>query len=297
MDSALTSVGLPIALALVMFGLGLSLTLADFTRIARAPKAVVIALACQIVVLPLVAFGLVLLLDLPPLLGIGMMLLAASPGGTTASLFSHLFHGDVALNISLTAINTVIAVITLPLITSLAINYYDRTGDVALPFVEIVKVFVIILVPVGLGMLVNAKAHGFASRTDKTVRIGSAIVLAILVLGILIAERENVTKYLAQVGLVTALFCAASLAVGYYVPRALGVNGPQAIASSMEIGVHNSTLAIVIATSVLKEIEISVPAAVYSLVMFLFAALWGSWVSRHVSAAEPVSATTPSLDA
>ncbi|MEI2714707.1 MAG: bile acid:sodium symporter family protein [Nocardioides sp.] len=284
MDSALTSVGLPLALGLVMFGLGLSLTVADFTRIARAPKAVAIALVCQIVLLPLVAFGLVRLFDLPWQLGVGMMLLAASPGGTTASLFSHLFRGDVALNISLTAINTVIAVVTLPLITSLAINYYGEEGDVAMPFSEVLKVFVIILVPVGIGMLVNARAHGWAARMDKTVRIGSAIVLAILVLGILVAERANVTKYLGQVGLITAIFCAISLLAGYYVPRLLGVGGPQAIASSMEIGVHNSTLAIVIATSVLKNTEISVPAAVYSLIMFLFAALWGSWVSKRVSA-------------
>jgi BASS family bile acid:Na+ symporter len=259
MDSALTSVGLPLALGLVMFGLGLSLTVADFTRIARAPKAVAIALVCQIVLLPLVAFGLVRLFDLPWQLGVGMMLLAASPGGTTASLFSHLFRGDVALNISLTAINTVIAVVTLPLITSLAINYYGEEGDVAMPFSEVLKVFVIILVPVGIGMLVNARAHGWAARMDKTVRIGSAIVLAILVLGILVAERANVTKYLGQVGLITAIFCAISLLAGYYVPRLLGVGGPQAIASSMEIGVHNSTLAIVIATSVLKNTEISVP--------------------------------------
>ena len=134
MDSALTSVGLPLALGLVMFGLGLSLTVADFTRIARAPKAVAIALVCQIVLLPLVAFGLVRLFDLPWQLGVGMMLLAASPGGTTASLFSHLFRGDVALNISLTAINTVIAVVTLPLITSLAINYSGGEGRWRSPF-------------------------------------------------------------------------------------------------------------------------------------------------------------------
>jgi BASS family bile acid:Na+ symporter len=293
MDSALTSVGLPLALALVMFGLGLSLTIGDFTRIARAPKAVAIALVCQIVLLPLVAFGLVVAMDLPWQLGVGMMLLAASPGGTTASLFSHLFKGDVALNISLTALNTVIAVITLPLITSLAINYYGETGDVAMPFIEVVKVFIVILVPVGIGMLVNAKAHGWAARMDKTVRIGSAIVLAVLVLGILIAERANVVKYFTQVGLITAIFCAVSLLAGYYIPRALGVSGPQAIASSMEIGVHNSTLAIVVATSVLKNIEVSVPGAVYSIVMFLFAALWGSWVSRRVRAdevAQPASA-------
>jgi bile acid:Na+ symporter, BASS family len=289
MDSALTTVGLPLALAIIMFGLGLDLTIADFKRVGRAPKAVAVALACQILLLPAICFGLVVLFDLPALLGIGMLLLAASPGGTTANLFSHLFRGDVALNITLTAINTVIAVVTLPVITGLAIAYYDRQDDVSMPLVEIVKVFALILLPVGIGMLVNARATGFARRMDKPVRIGSAVILAVLVLGILLDQRENVGDYLADVGLVTALFCAISLVVGYYVPKAFGVTGPQAIASSMEVGVHNATLAIFVAVEVLDEVEISVPAAVYSLVMFLFAALWGAWVSKRVGAREDVS--------
>jgi BASS family bile acid:Na+ symporter len=289
MDSALTTVGLPLALAIIMFGLGLDLTVGDFKRVGRAPKAVAVALACQIVLLPAICFGLVVLFDLPALLGIGMLLLAASPGGTTANLFSHLFRGDVALNITLTAINTVIAVVTLPLITGLAIAWYDRQDDVSMPLVEIVKVFALILLPVGIGMVVNARAPGFARRMDKPVRIGSAVILAVLVLGILLDQRENVGDYLADVGLIAALFCAISLVVGYYVPKALGVTGPQAIASSMEVGVHNATLAIFVAVEVLDEVEISVPAAVYSLVMFLFAALWGTWVSRQVGVREDAS--------
>ena len=289
MDSALTTIGLPLALAIIMFGLGLDLTVADFRRVGRAPRAVAVALACQVVVLPLVCFGLVVLFDLPALLGIGMLLLAASPGGTTANLFSHLFRGDVALNITLTAINTVIAVVTLPLITGLAIAYYDRQDDVSMPLAEIVKVFALILLPVGIGMLVNARAPGFARRMDKPVRIGSAVILAVLVIGILLDQIENVGDYLADVGLIAALFCAISLAIGYVVPRAFGVTGPQAIASSMEVGVHNATLAIFVAVEVLDEVEISVPAAVYSLVMFLFAAVWGSWVARRVTAREDVS--------
>lgn len=289
MDSALTTVGLPLALAIIMFGLGLDLTVGDFKRVGRAPKAVAVALACQVVLLPAICFGLVVLFDLPAFLGIGMLLLAASPGGTTANLFSHLFRGDVALNITLTAINTVIAVVTLPLITGFAIAYFDRQDDVSMPLVEIVKVFALILLPVGIGMLVNKRAPAFARRMDKPVRIGSAVILAILVLGILLDQIENVGDYLADVGLIAALFCAISLVVGYVVPKAFGVTGPQAIASSMEVGVHNATLAIFVAVEVLDEVEISVPAAVYSLIMFLFAALWGMWVSKQVGAREDVS--------
>ena len=281
MDSALTTVALPIALAIIMFGLGLALTVADFRRIARAPKAVAIALGCQLVLLPAVCFGLVVLFDLPPLLGIGMMLLAASPGGTTANLFSHLFRGDVALNISLTAINSLIALVTLPLITGLAIGYYDRGQDVSLPPGELVDVFVIVLVPVALGMGVKARRPDFAARMERPVRVGSAVILALVVIGILVDQRSNLTGYVADVGLVAGLFCAISLVVGYVVPKALGVTDAQAIACSMEIGLHNATLAIFVAVEVLDETAISVPAAVYSLFMFAFGVTWGAFLSRR----------------
>lgn len=292
MDSALTTVGLPVALAIIMFGLGLDLTVADFKRIAREPKAAAIALACQIVLMPAICFGLVAAFGLPPLLGIGMLLLAASPGGTTAAMFSRLFRGDVALNISLTAANTAIAIVTLPLITGLAIGYYDDEipGGVSMPLIEVVKVFALILVPVAIGMVVRAKSHEFAVRMDRPVRIGSAVILAVLVLAVLLGERENVTEYLADIGLVAAMFCAINLLLGYYLPKALGVTGPQAIASSMEVGVHNATLAIYVALEVLdvtdaQAVTVSVPSAVYSLIMFVFAALWGSWVARQVTSA------------
>ena len=213
-----------------------------------------------------------------------MMLLAASPGGTSANLFSHLFRGDVALNVTLTAINSIIAIVSLPIITNLAIAHYDQSDTVSLQFGKVIEVFAIVLVPVAIGMLVRAKAPAFAARADKGVRIGSAVILAVLVIGILLDQRENVADYLADVGLVAALFCAASLVVGYVIPKALGIVEGQAIASSMEIGVHNATLAIFVAVEVLEATEISIPAAVYSLFMFVFAALWGSFISRRVDA-------------
>ncbi|MDP3894684.1 bile acid:sodium symporter family protein [Nocardioides sp.] len=280
MDSALATVALPAALGIIMFGLGLDLTLDDFRRVGRHPKAVAVALGCQLVLLPVVCFGLVLLFDLPPLLAIGMLLLAASPGGTSANLFSHLFRGDVALNVTLTAINSVIAIVTLPLVTNLAIAYFDQGGEVDLQFRKVVEVFAIVLVPVGIGMLVKARRPGFSAAMDRPVRIASAVILAVLVLAILLAERDNVTDYVARVGLVAGLFCAISLAVGYVVPKAAGVTEGQAIASSMEIGVHNATLAIYVAVEVLDVTEISIPAAVYSLFMFVFAAIWGKVLTR-----------------
>ena len=282
MDSVLVTVGLPIALAIIMFGLGLSLTPDDFRRVRQAPVAVVVALTCQLLLLPAICFGLVVLLDLAPLLGIGMMLLAASPGGTSANLFSHLFRGDVALNVTLTAVNSLIAIVTLPLITGLTIRYFDRQDSVELPLVEVLQVFAIVLVPVLIGMLVRSRRATFAARMDRPVRIGSALILAALVVVIVVDQRENITDYLAKVGFATAMFCALSLMIGFYVPRLFGVGDRQSIASSMEIGVHNATLAIYVAVEVLDDTEISIPAAVYSLFMFAFAALWGRYVSRTV---------------
>jgi BASS family bile acid:Na+ symporter len=283
MDSALTSVGLPIALAIIMFGLGLSLTVEDFARVAKAPKAVSIALVCQLILLPAVAFGLVTAFDLDPLLAVGMMLLAASPGGTTANLFSHLFRGDVALNVTLTAVNSVIAVITLPLITNFALGYFEPTdadGTLGLQFTKVVQVFAVVLIPVAIGMWVRLRRSAIAQRMDKPVRIGSAVVLALVIVGTVVSERENIADYLVDIGVVAALFCLLSLSIGYVVPRVFGIEDRQATASSMEIGIHNSTLAITIAVSLMDNVRLAVPAAVYGVVMFPLAAAFGAVITR-----------------
>ncbi|UUZ60077.1 bile acid:sodium symporter family protein [Nocardioides sp. B-3] len=251
----------------------------------KHPKAVFVALICQLVVLPAICFGIVLLFDLPPFLGIGLLLLSASPGGTTANLFSHLFRGDVALNITLTAINSIVAIATLPIITNLAIGYFDQSDNVTMPLAEVVKVFALILIPVGIGMLVRSKSPGFAQRMDKPVRMASAVIPAVLVLGILASEWENVGEYLADVGPAAILFCVISPVVGFVVPRAFGIVENRAIASSFEIGVHNATLAIFVAENVLNEAEIAVPAAVYGLLMFPLAALWGTFVIKKITTA------------
>ncbi|NEK84596.1 bile acid:sodium symporter family protein [Blastococcus saxobsidens] len=286
MSSALVTVALPLALAVVMFGLGLSLTTQDFAEVGRRPKVVLLALGLQLLVLPVLCFGLVLAFDLPPLLAVGMLLLAASPGGTTANLFSHLFRGDVALNISLTAINSVVAVVTLPLVTNLAIGWFDPAdaGSLGLQFGKTLQVFAIVLVPVLLGMLVRNRAPGFADRMDKPVRIMSAVVLALVIVGTIVAEQDRVGEYLRQVGLPAVLFCLLSLGVGFAVPRLLGVARGQAIACAFEIGVHNSTLAITVALSVLGNVELAVPAAVYGVLMFPLAAAFGWLISRGAGA-------------
>jgi len=290
MGSALTTIGLPLALAVIMFGLGLTLTLGDFARVAKHPKAVIIALVCQLLILPGVAFGLILLFDLPPILAVGMMLLAASPGGTTANVYSHLFRGDVALNISLTAVNSVIAVFTLPLITNLAIAYFLPGNDeLGIQLLKALEVFAYVLLPVALGMIVRRLRPGFADRMDKPVRIASIVILVVVIVGAVASNGKVLAENVGQLALITVLFCLISLCVGFLVPKLFRVERSQAVASSFEIGIHNSTLAIVIAQTVLGSIEFALPAAVYGVLMFFVAAAFGFLVAgRRRQPAESV---------
>ena len=282
MESGPALAALPIALAVIMFGLGLDLTLQDFARIGRRPKPVVVALACQLFLLPLICFGLVILFALPPLLAVGMMLLAASPGGTVANLYSHLFRGDVALNISLTAINSIIAVVTLPLVVNLAIAFF-QPGDLAvgLQFRKTVEVFLIVLVPVAMGMLVRGFRPGFADAMDRPVRIASVVILTVVVVGAALSNLDVLVNDLPSLAGITVSFCVLSLGVGYVVPRLLRIDRPQAVASAFEVGIHNATLAIVVAQSVLMSPQMSLPAAVYGVLMFPLAALFGLIIKRR----------------
>jgi BASS family bile acid:Na+ symporter len=285
MGSSLTTIGLPVALGIIMFGLGLTLTPADFTRVAKNPKAVVIALFCQLLLLPALCFGLVLAFQLPPVLAVGMMLLAASPGGTTANLYSHLFRGDVALNISLTAINSVIAVVTLPIIVNLSLSYFMAADEqIGFPVGKAVEVFAIVLIPVAIGMFVRSLRPAFALAMDKPVRIASVVILVVVIAGAIASNRELLVDNFGQLSLITVVFCLCSLAIGYLVPRMLGVSQSQSIASSFEIGIHNATLAIVIAQTVIGSIEMSLPAGVYGVLMFFLAAGFGFLIRGRAAA-------------
>jgi BASS family bile acid:Na+ symporter len=273
---------LVVALALIMFGLGLSLTLADFKRVLGYPKAVIVALLLQVVVLPAACYALVVAFGLPPLFAVGLMLLAASPGGVSANLFSHLFGGNVALNISLTAINTVLAIVTLPLIANWAIAAFADTGQVVpLQFAKVAEVVTVVLLPVALGMVVAARAPAFAARMEKPFKIFSALVLAAFALIAIVKEWPALAGSFATLGPAVVAFNLLSLLAGYYVSRAAGMDKPLATAISFEIGVHNSTLAIYVALSVLGSLQLALPAAVYSVSMYLTAALFGLFITRH----------------
>ncbi len=277
-SSILTTVFLPLILGIIMLGLGLSLTVADFQRVLTFPRAVLVGLFCQTVLLPGVCFAIAKLSGLSPELAVGLMLLAASPGGATSNLYSHLAHGDVALNISLTAINSVLTVVTLPLIVNLSLQHFlGETRAIPLQFSKVVQICVLVLGPVSLGMVLRKKWPPLSERLHRPVKILSAVFLALVVVATVIKERTMVGTYFQQVGGAALSFNLASLLLGYLVPRLLRLNRQQAIAIGMEIGIHNGALAITIALSpmMLNNSTMAIAPAVYSLIMFFTAALFG----------------------
>lgn len=286
-SSVITEVFLPIALGVIMLGLGLSLTLADFRRVAEYPRAALVGLGCQTLLMPLVCYGIANAFGLPPQLAVGLMLLAASPGGATANLFSHLAKGDVALNVSLTAVNSVLSLFTLPLIVNFSLlHFMGEERAIPLQFAKIAQVFAIVLVPISLGMWVRAKRAGLADRLDRPVRITSALFLLLVVIAAALKERAHLVTYFQSVGLAALAFNLASMAVGYVVPGLLRVERKQAVAIAMEVGIHNGTLAIAIASSprLLNDTVMAIPAAIYSVIMFFTAAVFGALVARRQAA-------------
>lgn len=278
-DNPLLVLFLPLALAVVMAGLGLHLTLADFRRVLALPKAVAVALAVQVLVLPPVAFALARGFGLPGELAVGLVLLAASPGGVTANLFSHLARGDVALNISLTAINSLLALLTLPAWTALALSaFLGSEASVPPPTGKVVEVAVLVIVPVALGMALRAWRPALAAAAERPVRHLSSLLLGVLIVMAFVSEWELVRAYAPVVGAACVLFNLASLLSGYFAARVVRLAEPQAIAIAFEIGIHNGTLAIFIAIEVLGRAQASIAPAVYALSMYLTGALFAAWL-------------------
>jgi len=280
-SSIITTLLLPIALGIVMLGLGLSLTVADFARVVRYPKAVLIGLFMQTVVLVAGAYVIARLAALPPELAVGLMLLAASPGGATANIYSHLAHGDVALNITLTAINSLLALVTLPLIVDAAlVHFLGQDQYVPPPTRKVIEVAAIIVLPVLIGMALRAGLPKVAAALEKPLRLFAVLVLVAVIGAAIVAEWERLPGFIAAVGAACLAFNLLSMAIGYGLPRWLDLPRSQAIAISLEIGIHNGTLAIFIALTVLQNATLSVPAAVYSIIMFVTASAFTFWLNR-----------------
>ncbi len=281
-SSYLTIVLLPLAIGIIMMGLGLSLTIDDFKRVAIYPKAVIIGLVCQMLILPIVCFLIVKGFALSPELAVGLMLLSAVPGGPTANIYSHLAKGDVALNVSLTAVNSVLALITLPFIVNFSIGYFmplEQVKEVTMQFTEVIKVCAMVLIPVSIGMLMRSKFPTLTLKLHKPVKIMSMLFLVLIIVMVVMKEKQTLAIYFKEVGVAALVFNVLSMGIGYFIPRMLRLEKKQAIAIGMEIGIHNGTLAIYVALNVIGNSAMSIPPAIYSLIMFFTAAVFGFLVN------------------
>jgi BASS family bile acid:Na+ symporter len=277
----LLTVFLPLSLGIIMIGLGLHLGMSDFRRVLAMPKAVAVALLTQVVALPPIAFLLAHAFGLPGELGLGLVLLAVSPGGITANLYSHLTRGDIALNISLTAINSLIALVTIPLWIALAMQaFLGSEGTVPPPTRKVIEVAVFVIVPVLIGMSIRHWRPAWAAAAERPIRVMSTLILASLIVLTVASEWAMVLKYAPIVGLACVVFNLISLGSGFGVSRLARLPRPQAIAISYEIGIHNTTLSMFIALQVLSMPEAAIASAIYSLVMYMTASLFAVWLIR-----------------
>ena len=265
-----TDVILPLALAFIMFVLGLGLTGADFLRVVKQPRDFFVGFFSQIILLPIIAFLLIKIWPIAPELAIGVMIIAAAPGGVTSNLLTSFAKGDVALSISLTAIISLICVFTIPFIVLTSVDLLDVSGvDPNISLVSMSRdMFLIVTVPVILGMLLRKIFYGITSKLEPIVKKISIILFILVLLGAIAAERENVASYFAQAGLITLVLNVVMMIVAYYVAQLLASGTKQKKCITIECGLQNGTLAIFVATSIFGGGMYVIPAATYSLIMF-----------------------------
>ena len=286
-DSLATSVILPLSLAIIMLGMGLSLTISDFKNIYKFPKAVILGLFNQLIILPLIAFGLAVLFNLPPEIAVGLMIVAACPGGSTSNLITHVSKGDTALSITLTAISSFITVVTIPLIISFALIYFADSGDavVQLPVLKTIgQIMGITIIPVSIGMMVKHFKNDFALKMEGPVRIASILIFLLVAVGVVIAKKEDIIPFIKTAGLVTILLNVLTMIIGYLTASLFRLNLKQTITITIESGVQNAVLAMVIATSILKQANMAIPPAVYALIMLFSGGFMMAYFGRRNTA-------------
>ena len=274
MDSS-ASIFLAVAIMIIMMGMGLSLTLADFRRVVQNPKPVLLGLTNQIILLPLVSLGLIYLFQPPPFIAVGVILLAACPGGTSSNLVTLLAKGDLALSVSMTAVNSIITIVTIPFWVGYAYStHLDESAAMGSPTVDILKTLIVVLaIPLAIGMLVKNRSPRFAEKMERPVRIASSLFLTIVILGLVAREFDLLRLYLPQtLGIVLALN-AITMGMGYVLSKSFGLSFKQAMTIAIESGIQNGTLTISLAVITLNQPDFAIVAAIYSLVMYAMSSI------------------------
>ena len=260
----------PLSLALIMLALGMGLTVQDFTRVVKQPKDFLVGLVCQLIFLPIIAFALVFILDTPVELAVGLMIIAAAPGGVTSNILTKFANGDVALSISLTAIISLLSIITVPFIIFKSIDLLNAsasTNEISMTGISI-KMFLVVTLPVILGMIIRRFANNFVSSNEKTTQTISLILFLIVLFGAIIQERTNIVPYMMKAGTITFFLNIVMMLIGFYVAKVFATGIQQRKCISLECGLQNGTLAIFVATQIFNDIVFIIPAAIYSLIMF-----------------------------
>ncbi len=274
-QSTLTAIFLPLALGIIMLGMGMTLTTSDFKKIFVYPKAVLLGLTNQLLILPLLGFAIAISFDMPPELKVGIMLLTLCPGGATSNIISHLAKADLALSVSLTAISSFVTNFSIPLFLNLSLFYFmGGSQAIQLPIAEtILQIFLVTILPVSIGMYIKSKFPEFTSKALKSVNIMSALFFVLILLLAIIKERANIIPYFQQSGIAALLLNISAIALGFVTGTLFKLEYRQKVAISIETGIQNGTLAIAIALSplILNNTAIAVPAAIYSLIMFVTA--------------------------
>ncbi|MBR9728907.1 bile acid:sodium symporter family protein [Shewanella intestini] len=286
--SVLTQGLLPLAIALIMFGMGLSLTMTDFTRLFRWPKAMVLGLIGQILLLPLMALLISVALDLPPAMAIGLMILSACPGGTTSNVISQLSRANLALSVTLTGLSTLICLLSTPLIIQWSLNHFSSDNPVAFSLLTTtVGLSALTLLPLALGMWVNRHWVVSAQKIEPIFRRFSAIFMVLMIAGILWQERQMLSQSFSDMFLACVLLNFTSVACAVLLSRLGGLSKQDALTLCIEIGIQNATLAILIAMTFLNRPDLAVAAGVYGVTMYLgagFIVLWAKWPNKQLSA-------------
>jgi len=275
----LTQVILPASLFIIMMGMGLSLKLKDFSMVLTRPKAMAIGLAAQMLLLPIVAFGIAIAFDMPPLLAVGLVILALCPGGTTSNLYTYLAKGDVALSISLTAVVSLIAPFSIPLVAAFAMDYFLSSSQVIeLPLIKtILQLVVITIVPVSLGMLIYKFAPTIAEKVEKPVKIFSLVILFVIIAGIIFKNKESMLGFFADTGLPALTLNIVCMLLGYGLGKVFQLNEAQSKTIGIEVGLQNGTTALLITLTILGNNEMAIPPTIYSILMFFTGAAF-AWI-------------------
>lgn len=276
--SFLSSVVLPIALAIIMLGMGLSLVRDDFRRVVKFPKAVVVGLVCQMLVLPLVGWGVVHLIKMDqPELAVGLMVLTFCPGGATSNMLTFLARGDVALSITLTAVVSMVAPFTIPIFTTIVMTQLMGEGQtVALPLGQTIgALFGITVVPVLIGMVIKAKKPDFAAKAERPVKIASVVILFAIIAALVKKQAADLPRFFAQTGLATLVLNVSTMAIGFAAARAAKLKRSQQVTIGLEVGIQNGTTAILVTQGLLGNSVMAIAPAIYSLLMFVTGGLFG----------------------